>query len=1083
MKDLKPGQQVKILEDIVFPDGVAFHRGEEVEIEKVVPHSTRPEFKYVVYSKTLEKKFQLSDANIEEVPTKYSHVIERADAWSSRLKKCRFAGDINLSFDELTQAADDFVGFQSSLRTDADLYESCLVVLAVNCAYHLYDDSGFWPHFFELLETQNTIGNQTKYGDLIERRFGALGLLRVSRKGPFRYVGAILDQCGVSQRYVNSLARIARSMKDRLGWEDLLAISLKQFQSELSHEYCSTYLRQYLSDEGGWEFFIKICNQVMLFEQGFVTLQDLKELPGYQTDFWEQFLSGFEASLAADTKTVVVFKPRVMLYPDKLFIGLELPSPEYVQDVRTTTGILNAEYPVTKIDSDSSFSERYSGMVSVQGDVKSRWAITGWVPDGLPTVFDIRDGLLDRDSTVYPGEYYVVAPVNVELEIEKLDLLGALALREVEEYVAYRAMVQSGDVLKGYYVPSEEAAELHWISPDEFRLPYSSSFVDVFTGSIPDIEISNLTQIESNYVGAFYDLGIEKGRIKNKQDIENLRGHAARYAPVRGRVWLSSIARTRTIDTGRSISALEFVLLPRCEISYDEELYAFDDEVLVVVDKPADCEVFFEEAVAVEEDNFWLMPNAAIDVFGLLNSGDISTPITLPVWRTYVRSAEDGPVRYLSARGLANGSDGYEVVGIPNEEGVLSFIGAAAGKSISFDNRGVAPLPTNELLELFTGSDADIAEMQVCVDGGTAHSTKAIIIDEDKLKMALLGEAECNINATSADNIRTALELAELIKSGDSGDEIRLSQMPNLIDSEITDAVNALLACAQVFDEVKVTIGDEELDMTGMVSDDALKALLRNYSKYARTADVPEIVIDTEVLPGVERWRDSAVLLMSRGTTEYRLGLISDWSNQVLTKQIRSESQILRLPGGETIDRAWRCYTRNDERRALELAASIQEEPGLVQDLATILRAAIFLRNARFSESKAMLESWSAQTEMEPYTGVLLLISQMLDEDFTFGGTEFNSEIFGQIPLMPKDRKVFATVADITRGIDPTSEMEDMDDDWLHQFVVAVFQKGKSTVNEAARRLALHEDIIPASPQKGTIVGFLSEIGGLSSVN
>jgi len=58
--------QGRITRHVVVEDGqVAFEAGEQVEIEGVQPNPQRPEFKYVVFSFRLQRRFQLSDNDVQ----------------------------------------------------------------------------------------------------------------------------------------------------------------------------------------------------------------------------------------------------------------------------------------------------------------------------------------------------------------------------------------------------------------------------------------------------------------------------------------------------------------------------------------------------------------------------------------------------------------------------------------------------------------------------------------------------------------------------------------------------------------------------------------------------------------------------------------------------------------------------------------------------------------------------------------------------------------------------------------------------------------------------------------------------------
>lgn len=62
------GSQCVIIRDIVINGNVAFKKGEAVLVETISPNPQRPDYKYVVLSKSLNKRFQLSDDDLIVLP-------------------------------------------------------------------------------------------------------------------------------------------------------------------------------------------------------------------------------------------------------------------------------------------------------------------------------------------------------------------------------------------------------------------------------------------------------------------------------------------------------------------------------------------------------------------------------------------------------------------------------------------------------------------------------------------------------------------------------------------------------------------------------------------------------------------------------------------------------------------------------------------------------------------------------------------------------------------------------------------------------------------------------------------------------
>ena len=60
------GTSCVLTHDVVIQGQVAFRTGETVIVEEVAPNPQQPEFKYVVFSRSLQKRFQLSDRDVLE---------------------------------------------------------------------------------------------------------------------------------------------------------------------------------------------------------------------------------------------------------------------------------------------------------------------------------------------------------------------------------------------------------------------------------------------------------------------------------------------------------------------------------------------------------------------------------------------------------------------------------------------------------------------------------------------------------------------------------------------------------------------------------------------------------------------------------------------------------------------------------------------------------------------------------------------------------------------------------------------------------------------------------------------------------
>lgn len=244
---------------------------------------------------------------------KKEDILIKVAEYQEKLKNCHFVSEIYVDVEEMTELAKKlkhYLELKGYVPIEDNWYETALIVLAVNCAYHYYDDEGFWPHFFRLLKMENTNRNQKVIGEIIEKRLRLLGLDITDRTGPFRYVGNILEQCGMAKRYIMQFARILKELKGFKSWDALLSMGLEEFRKRIDMFNCSRYLKDFLGDTAGWKFTLQVCHILMLLEKDLMTVEDLRCLPGYQPGFWDELLSFIRLEKGKKRNIVPVFTKR-----------------------------------------------------------------------------------------------------------------------------------------------------------------------------------------------------------------------------------------------------------------------------------------------------------------------------------------------------------------------------------------------------------------------------------------------------------------------------------------------------------------------------------------------------------------------------------------------------------------------------------------------------------------------------------------------------------------------------------------------------------------------------------------------------
>ena len=213
-----------------------------------------------------------------------SRYEENAKVWQSELKECDFAGQLDLSEDDLRGIAPQVQqGFERRGTTDVD--HAARIVFAVNCAYYALDE-GFWDYCCRLLHHVNSPQVQTELGRKIEASLIRLGFLQTARYGPFRCVGPLLEQIGVTRRSIPSSPAFSGMPRSQL--EEMLAFTFARFIAIVETLQPGTYLGYFLKSEtkSGWEFTRAIARSLGQYERGLVSWKDLQTLPGYRPGFW-----------------------------------------------------------------------------------------------------------------------------------------------------------------------------------------------------------------------------------------------------------------------------------------------------------------------------------------------------------------------------------------------------------------------------------------------------------------------------------------------------------------------------------------------------------------------------------------------------------------------------------------------------------------------------------------------------------------------------------------------------------------------------------------------------------------------------
>lgn len=998
-------------------------------------------------------------------------VLACAVEWQEKLRNCQYAGEVYLDQERLVQLARNFARF---LTPGDVLCETALLVLAVNCAYHYYDDEGFWPHFCRLLGIECTSANQDRIGRAIERRLDLLGLKRTTRAGPFRYVGAVLEQCGVSKRYIAAFAGIVKELKkDFRSWDALLMMGEQDFRKRLGTVNCSRYLKDFLLDTAGWRFTLQVCELLMLYEQGGLTIADLKELPGYQPDFWDEFIIHFHQKRQTDQRAVLALCPRLLFLPENRCLAIRFPGRDYADGVRHPAIPGFWQFPVTLINRTDAWSEYYAGSIPASEGQPTEWILPGWLPDELPALFDLKYGFLRRGSRVKPGEYYLLLPDGVYPPCEVISELGPVYVPGNINYRAYRVLVEPGTLIHGYESVQDSRTDisLAWVEPEKFRLWCADPSVDVFAGSLPAIAVSDFRPIEERRAAMFFSTGPVSGRVRNPDDLEWALKEINKNAPVAGRFFVLAIGRTGRPGVASALSELEFYLLPRLDIRFSRRLYAFNEQPVIEIDQAFTGQLHLEDCYSLDPGGKkWVVPLHIQCINGVVECRNVVAGIKIPVHRARLYSPEGNPVRYL-IQTEPDMETVFLLTGCPDSEARLGLYRIPAGHvPVRFDADGLARLSWEDILKLVTNCGYSITEM-VLTAGEYTASTGAVVIDFPSVSTGICAGAGYQACVCTAQNLTRVLDVCTQICQGvPSGRRYNLSRLLRF-HPVLDEWIFSIFACAAVFDGVDVLVGGQKVDWIEKISSEDLRLVLGFVNECQMGRWTGERPPDRkEALPPVERWRNALDQFLLPYIAEGGIPGLSEWAGEIRRHQTSFRSGIGRLAGGHSLSAAWVCYHRGLFESALSLLNNVGESPPIVTELCDFLRILLLLRMARTGAARKAADSKRRGGSLQPALSLLQYVLQTLDGEETVPARQIPLDSLADLPLRTEDRVLLEAASENRNNPLGADQGSVESEDWLLLWFLASSASSPQRKSELARKLLRVKDRIPASPEKTAIL-------------
>lgn len=413
----------------------------------------------------------------------------RASAWVEALKTCEFAGQIDLSEDALKSLATAVRhGFETSVVTAQT--HAIRLVFSVNCAYYA-QDGGFWKYLCTLLGYEDTAQQETVLGRQIEESLTYFGFLGQPRYGPFRCVGPLLEQAGVTVRSMHKFAETLNQAA-RGDWDRLLSLTFHEFRGVVDGLAPGTYLGLFLKDNSrtGWTFARDVARSIRQHERGLISSQDLQKLPGYRPGFWEELKSHLKIEPPETSLTRSQRAPLPKLVFDSATRQVQLAfDHDYVErrEYFFDGGLVDtSRWPCTCRDD---FKRSYLILIKSGDETWKESHVRGFTPEGPERVaiFHQRKGYIPTDAPVPLGPCFLLAPQGTTLP-DSLPALTDFEHVSITDaaYVFWQVDVGPASDLAplGYSQEREPEEILSWASYGP-RLVGALEPANVFVGKLP----------------------------------------------------------------------------------------------------------------------------------------------------------------------------------------------------------------------------------------------------------------------------------------------------------------------------------------------------------------------------------------------------------------------------------------------------------------------------------------------------------------------------------------------------------------------------------------------------------------------
>ena len=373
----------------------------------------------------------------------YEKLRELDCIYKEEIKSCRVIGEIILDERELKDLCREISKYSHHLLMNT--FDNLILVLSCNIAYYYYNESGFWKCFFDLLNIEETQQLRATIGEKIEHLLVKLNLLKYKRKGPFRYVGAILEQTGITKNNMEAYANLVTYIVNSHGIKNAREIPYTNYQKIIQNAYISKTLKAYLLDEAGWDFNQYVIKMIDYYTNQSFTIKEIESFKGVHPKFWSEFMKYYTlANSERNYNSLFEIPPRFMFDINSMKFYIKFPSKKFRIYDKSIVGNITTYVFNDAVDLNSSIS----GDITLPNGITYNWFLEIWDYRKENNIYFNKYGEYQKKiSNLNTGEYIVVARNEEEIPYGNvIRHLGIPNINGLSGFNVYEVRVDSNDV-------------------------------------------------------------------------------------------------------------------------------------------------------------------------------------------------------------------------------------------------------------------------------------------------------------------------------------------------------------------------------------------------------------------------------------------------------------------------------------------------------------------------------------------------------------------------------------------------------------------------------------------------------------